>query len=233
MPIVEVYNLFFTYPDGREVLHDIHFAIEEGEKVAFIGANGAGKSTLLYHLNGVLTGTGSVIIGSLPLNPENLRQARSMVGMVFQNPDDQLFSSTVQDDVAYGPIYQGLPPDLVAGRVSDALEAVQMQNFAHRNPYHLSGGEKKRISLATVLSMKPCILAFDEPSAGLDPRARRELIELLSGLPQTLILASHDLDMVQQIAHRVFVLKDGRITAEGPTDVILNDQSLLFENGLI
>ena len=207
--------------------------MQPGETVALVGANGAGKSTLLYHLNGIFTGSGMIRVNQLELNKNNLPRVRAMVGLVFQNPDDQLFSPTVYEDVAYGPTYQGFDPHIVREKVALALKAVHMEDYTLRNPYHLSSGEKKRIAIATVLSMQPQILAFDEPTAGLDPRARRELIDLLLELQQTMIIATHDMNMVEQLTPRTVLLNHGKIAADGPSLDILRNDRLLMTNGLI
>lgn len=230
--MIEIDHLSFSYPDGKQALREICLTVQPGEKVALVGANGAGKSTLLLHLNGVAQGSGVIRINGLDVTKKNLGQIRALVGVVFQNPDDQLFSPSVFEDVAYGPLYQGLDGETVRERAAQALEAVHMADFAPRNPYHLSGGEKKRIAIATVLSMRPEVLAFDEPTAGLDPRARRELIELLEELPQTMIIATHDLDLVGRLATRVVVLNQGEVRADGPSGRILGDARLLYDNGL-
>jgi cobalt/nickel transport system ATP-binding protein len=184
-------------------------------------------------LNGILTGQGAVAVAGLPVNENgNLAQVRSAVGLVFQDPDDQLFSPTVFDDVAFGPIYQGLDETQVRSRVSTALAMVGMQDFAGRVSHHLSVGQKKRIAIATVLSMEPEILVLDEPTAGLDPRARRSLIQLLRELPQTMLIATHDLRMVQELLSRTIVMDGGKIVADGMTDAIMQDELLLTAHGL-
>ncbi|PKO05184.1 MAG: cobalt ABC transporter ATP-binding protein [Chloroflexi bacterium HGW-Chloroflexi-3] len=231
--MIVIQNLSFTYPDGKPALRDINLQVQPGEKIGIVGPNGAGKSTLMYHLNGVFTGQGKLFISGLELIKNNFPHIRSLVGLVFQNPDDQLFSPTVFEDVAYGPYYQGLEQSIVKDRVQQALKAVQMSDFIDRNPYHLSTGEKKRVAIATVLSMQPEILVFDEPTAGLDPRARRELIELLFELPQTMLIATHDLALIKQLAPRTVLLSKGRIVADGPTNAIFGNETLLKENGLI
>lgn len=231
-PIIEINQLSFHYPDGKLALNEISLKVMPGEKIALVGANGAGKSTLLLHLNGIFEGSGQILINGMEVKKNNLGQIRALVGVVFQNPDDQLFSPTVFDDVAYGPIYQGLDKETVQGKVDQALADVHMTEFADRNPYHLSGGEKKRIAIATVLSMQPQILVFDEPTAGLDPRARRELIELLHELPQTMLIATHDLGLVEFLTPRTVMLNQGRIVADGPTAAILGDEGLLVTHGL-
>lgn len=231
-PIINIDRLSFHYPDGKQALFEISLQVARGEKIALVGANGAGKSTLLQHLNGIIEGSGQIRIDGLEVKKVNLGAVRALVGVVFQNPDDQLFSPTVFDDVAYGPIYQGLDKQAVKARVEQALAAVHMGDYAARNPYHLSGGEKKRIAIATVLSMQPQILVFDEPTAALDPRARRELIELLHELPQTMLIATHDLEMVKTLTPRTVMLHQGRVVADGPTAAILADEDLLKTYGL-
>jgi cobalt/nickel transport system ATP-binding protein len=223
----------FRYPDGNLALRELDLRIQRGEKVALVGPNGAGKSTLLLHLNGVLGALdGSIRIGDLEVRRATLPQVRALVGLVFQDPDDQLFSPTVFDDVAFGPLHMGLPEAQVRQRVQRALEQVGMQGFDDRMPHHMSVGQRKRVSVATVLSMEPAVLALDEPSAGLDPRARRSLIQLLSTLPQTLLVSTHDMPMVAEVFERTIVLADGVVVHDGPTEQILGDRALLQEYGL-
>ncbi|MCX7607598.1 MAG: ATP-binding cassette domain-containing protein [Anaerolineales bacterium] len=229
---IEIESLSFAYPDGHMALREVSLTVAPGEKVALVGPNGAGKSTLLLHLNGILTGQGSVRVCGLPVVKENLGWIRAAVGLVFQNPDDQLFSPTVFDDVAYGPIYQGLPPVEVEARVAAALAAVGMSGYARRVSHHLSVGEKKRIAIAAVLSMNPEVLVLDEPTAGLDPRARRGLIRLLRDLPMTMLISTHDLAMVRELLPRTVILDEGRIVADGPTQILLADTALLEAHGL-
>ena len=229
---IEVEKLSYSYPDGHVALREASLMIAPGEKVALVGPNGAGKSTLMLHLNGILTGQGTVRVCSMDVNEKTLGKVRAAVGLVFQNPDDQLFSPTVFDDVAFGPIYQGLPEAEVRDRVDNALAAVHMRDYAKRVSHHLSVGEKKRIAIATVLSMNPEILVLDEPSAGLDPRARRSLINLLRELPQTMLVSTHDLPLVRELIPRMVVMDQGQIVADGPTDVLLNDVALLEAHGL-
>jgi cobalt/nickel transport system ATP-binding protein len=231
-PIISINNLSYHYPDNKKALDNIHLQIRPGEKVALLGANGAGKSTLLLHLNGIIPNENCIQVAGQTLTPDTASQIRSRVGLVFQNPDDQLFSPTVREDVAYGPYYQGLDLDEIEVRVGEALTAVHMAGYEDRNPYHLSGGEKKRIAIATVLSMRPEILVFDEPTAGLDPRARRRLIELLVELPQTMLIATHDLALARQITPRAVVLDSGRVVADSPSAELLDDQDLMLQHGL-
>ncbi|PKO22189.1 MAG: cobalt ABC transporter ATP-binding protein [Chloroflexi bacterium HGW-Chloroflexi-1] len=214
-------------------LRDVSLTIAPGEKVALVGPNGAGKSTLLLHLNGILRpATGSVHVSSLAVQDKNLGRVRAAVGLVFQDPDDQLFSPTVFDDVAFGPLYQGLPETEVRTRVHAALTAIHMGDYAPRISHHLSMGEKKRIAIATVLAMNPEILVLDEPTAGLDPRARRGLINLLRELPQTMLVSTHDIRMVAELLPRTVVMDQGAVVADGLTAAILADAILLEAHGL-
>ena len=231
-PTLEVTDLSFAYPDGHEALHNVSFSIGAGEKVALVGPNGAGKSTLMLHLNGLLHGHGALAVAGLPITKENLPLIRSKVGMVFQNPDDQLFSPTVFDDVAFGPLHMGYPEAEVRQRVARALEQVGMAGFEERLSHHLSIGQKKRVAIATVLSMDPEILVLDEPSAGLDPRARRSLINLLRELPLTMLVSTHDMLLVQELFPRMIVMDEGRVVADGETAVLLRDIAFLEEHGL-
>jgi len=232
-PALQVNGVSYAYPDGHQALHEVSLSLEAGEKVALVGPNGAGKSTLLVHLNGIIEHqSGEIIIEQVKLNRKTAGQVRAMVGLVFQSPDDQLFSPTVFDDVAFGPIYQGLPAAEVRQRVDEALRMVHMEDYAKRVSHHLSTGEKKRIAIATVLSMKPALLVLDEPTAGLDPRARRALIELLRELPQTMIVATHDLPMVRELLPRTVIMDGGQIAADGSTAAILADEALLHAHGL-
>ena len=226
--IVETRHLKHIYPDGTIALKDVSFRIEHGESVGIIGANGAGKSTLLLHLNGYLSATsGEIIIGDDPLTKENLAVIRRTVGMVFQDPDDQLFMPTVFDDVAFGPINLGLSRAEIEARVNEALSRVEAGALRDKPPYHLSCGEKKRVAIATVLSMLPEILVLDEPTNGLDPYARRLLIALLKGFHHTRIVTSHDLDMIFELCERTIVLHEGEVMADGPTLEIFRDNALL------
>jgi cobalt transport protein ATP-binding subunit len=230
---VDVQGLCFKYPDGFEALKGVDLGIASGEKVALIGPNGAGKSTLMLHLNGINEpSSGSVSIGGLAVNKANIGRIRAEVGLVFQDPDDQLFSPTVYDDVAFGPVHMGLPKEEVDARVTSALAAVGLAGFERRQPHHLSIGQRKRAALATVLSMSPSVLVLDEPSAGLDPRGRRELINLLRGLEQTMLVSTHDMKLVAEVFPRTIIVDDGRVVADDTTSAILSDRELLESHGL-
>jgi len=231
--IVEMARVSFSYPDGTEALRDLSFRITHGEAVGLVGPNGAGKSTLLLHLNGTLrVQRGVVTIGDGQVTRDTLREVRRTVGMVFQNPDDQLFMPLVEEDVAFGPLNLGLDADTVEERVVAALETVGALDLRKRPPHHLSGGQKKAVAIATVLAMGPDILVMDEPGSSLDPKSRRALISLLKGFRHSKIIASHDLDLVWDVCERVILLNDGRIVADGPAEEILSNRPLLEENGL-
>lgn len=230
---IEVTDLKFAYPDGRQALSGVNLMVAPGQKMALVGPNGAGKSTLLLHLNGILQGQeGAVAVAGMRLDNGNIGRIRAAVGLVFQNPDDQLFSPTVFDDVAFGPMHMGFDEHEVHHRVEDALAAVQMESYINRVSHHLSIGEKKRIAIATVLSMSPEILVLDEPTAGLDPRARRNLINLLRDLEMTMLVSSHDMAMVAELFPVTAIMDEGKIVAEGETAVLLGDKSLLEKHGL-
>ena len=230
---LEVSHLHFTYPDGTEALRGVELAVEPGEKVALVGPNGAGKSTLLLHLNGILGGGhGSVTIDGTLVEPASVKRIRAAVGLVFQDPDDQLFSPTVREDVAFGPIHMGVPEHDLHHRVERALAAVGMSGFETRVPHHLSLGQRKRIAVATVLSMDPGVLVFDEPTAGLDPRGRRELMAVMASRPETLLVSTHDLAMVAEALRRTVLIDDGAVVADGPSVEILHDDALLEAHGL-
>jgi len=230
--VLQVHDLHFSYHDGHSALRGVSFEMCPGDKVALVGPNGAGKSTLMLHLNGILTGQGDVMVGDKRITRDNLPAIRAMVGLVFQNPDDQLFSPTVFEDVAFGPLHMGLSKDEVVARVESALNDVRMSNYRDRLSHHLSVGEKKRIAIATVLSMNPQILVLDEPSAGLDPRARRTLINLLRELPITMLVSTHDMKLVEELFPRTIVMDEGVIVADGKTKDILADAKLLEAHGL-
>lgn len=232
-PVLAVDNLVFSYPDGHEALHGVSLTVQHGEKVALVGPNGAGKSTLMLHLNGILGASDApVTVAGLPLVKANLPVIRAKVGMVFQNPDDQLFSPTVFEDVAFGPLHMGYSEADVRQRVAAALAQVGMSEYGDRLSHHLSVGQKKRVAIATVLSMDPEILVLDEPSAGLDPRGRRGLINLLRELPLTMLVSSHDMLLVYELFPRMVIVDEGRIVADGPTADLMADTALLEVHGL-
>jgi len=230
--VIEVNNLEYNYPDGTRALRGVNLEVFEGESVALIGPNGAGKSTLLLHLNGILNGNGSIKILGRNLIDKNITEIRNKVGMVFQDPENQLFSPTVFDDVAFGPINMAYPKELVKEKVKDALRQIGMEEYKNRCPHHLSFGEKKRITLATVLSMNPEILVLGEPTSNLDPMARKDLIRLFKSLNLTKIIATHDLEMVIEVCKKTILLFQGRIVAYGDTKRLLTDEKLLRNHGL-
>lgn len=226
--LIEVKNLSYTYPDGTGALHDVSFVAREGESIALVGPNGAGKSTLLLHLNGCLfPGSGSVVINGIEVRPDTAIRIRRMVGFVFQNPDDQLFMPVVSDDVAFGPLNMGLEEDEVFRRVDEALLKVNALHLKERPPYRLSAGEKRAVSIATVLSMGPEILILDEPTSSLDPKSRRCLIQLLKSIGHTTIVATHDLDFVLDVCRRAIILHHGRVVADGMTEDLFKNTELL------
>lgn len=230
---ITISGLRFTYPDGRVALKGVDLRIEAGERVAVLGPNGAGKTTLSLHLNGILSGgEGQVRVGDLEVVEQNLAEIRQMVGMVFQDPNDQLFMPTVREDVAFGPANLGVSGEELALRVEDTLKRVDGVAFADRPPHHISGGEKRRAALATVLSMNPEVLVFDEPSGGLDPAGRRELISMLEGLPFTQLVITHDLPLALELCPRAVIMNDGCVVADGTTREILGDSALLSANRL-
>jgi cobalt/nickel transport system ATP-binding protein len=228
--IVELRDVTHVYPDGTDALGGISLRITHGEAVALVGANGAGKSTLLMHLNGCLTPTsGTVRIGDYPVRKETLAQVRRTVGMIFQDPDDQLFMPTLRDDVAFGPYNLGLTGSELDERVQDALSCMDIVHLADRPSYRLSAGEKRRAAIACVLAMTPDILVLDEPTTGLDPMGRRQMIGILKGFSHTRIVATHDLDLVLEVCPRTVVLHRGVVRADGPTLDIFTDAGLLAD----
>lgn len=231
--IIEVEQLRYAYPDGTDALRGLSFRIAPGESVALVGANGAGKSTLLLHLSGTLTAVGGEVrIGGTAVTPATVAAARARVGVVFQDPDDQLFMPTVGEDVAFGPLNMGLPPEEVERRVAEALGRVGVAHLRGRPPYRLSAGEKRAVAIATVLAMSPEVLVMDEPSSNLDPRGRRRLIDWLRSFEHTKVIATHDLELVVEVCSRVIVLDGGRLVAEGAVDALLNDEALMVSHGL-
>ncbi|HEY9762402.1 MAG TPA: energy-coupling factor ABC transporter ATP-binding protein [Trichocoleus sp.] len=232
---ISIENLSYAYPDGTMALRDIHLSIRANERVALIGANGSGKSTLLLHFNGILRSqVGEIVIGEMPLSEATLKPIRNFVGVVFQNPDDQLFMPTVWEDVAFGPMNQGLRGADLSHRVHHALCAVGLspEEYSSRNANNLSGGEKKRVAIAGVLAMQPQVLVLDEPSAQLDPRSRRQLIHLLDILPLTQVIATHDLDLALDLCDRTVILSKGEIVYDGPTTAVMNDARFLEDHAL-
>jgi cobalt/nickel transport system ATP-binding protein len=223
---VRISGLTYSYPDGTTALKNINLKINVGERVALMGANGSGKTTLLLIMAGILRGKGAVEV----LGEYNLERNRGRIGLVFQNPDDQLFMPTVFDDVAFGPINLGL--DHVDQRVARALELVGLPGYERKSPHHLSFGEKKRVSIATVLSMEPELLLLDEPTATLDPRGKWQLLHILDQLPQTMVMATHDSGVASRVCSRTVVLNGGSIAADGSTDRLLSDTVLLEKSGL-
>ena len=230
---LEFRNVRYRYPGGQEALCGISLRITHGQKVALAGVNGAGKSTLLLHTDGLLMPSeGEVIVGGVTLRRQTLRLVRQSVGVVFQNPDDQLFMPTVEEDVAFGPANMGLSPDEIEARVARALESVGASALRHRAPHTLSGGQKRSVAIAAVLAMEPSVLVLDEPTAALDPRARRQVIELLRGFDHTMIVATHDMDMIGELCPRTIVMARGRIVADGPTRQVFADRAEVESWGL-
>jgi len=232
-PAVEIRGVHFAYPDGRKALRGVELRIEHGQRVALLGPNGAGKTTLALHCNGIYTAdAGSIHISALAVADANLPEIRRRVGLVFQDPDDQLFMPTVREDVAFGPANLGLRGNELDARVIEALDAVGAVDVAGRAPHHLSGGERRRVALATVLAMHPDLLVLDEPTSGLDPAGRRELVDVLRGLPITQLVISHDLPFTLELCERAIIMNDGMVVADGSTRDLLADEPLLHANRL-
>ncbi|MEU6507230.1 ABC transporter ATP-binding protein [Streptomyces sp. NPDC046942] len=227
-PSLEVAGLAFAYPDGHQALFGVDFTIARGERVALLGPNGAGKTTLVLHLNGILSGgTGTVTVAGLPVGTQHMAAVRQKVGIVFQDPDDQLFMPTVREDVAFGPAAAGLKGAALEERVRHALERVGMRDFADRPPHHLSFGQRRRVAVATVLALEPEILVLDEPSSNLAPASRRELADILRSLDVTVLMVTHDLPYALELCPRSLILSDGVIAADGPTAGLLSDEDLM------
>lgn len=232
-PALRVTGLHYVYPDGRTALSGVDLEIQAGERVALLGPNGAGKTTLALHLNGIYeAASGSIHVDGMELVAANLGEIRRRVGMVFQDPDDQLFMPTVAQDVAFGPANLGIEGDALAMRVTSALGAVNAADLGERAPHHLSGGEQRRVALATVLAMEPTVLVLDEPTSGLDPAGRRELITTLDEMPMTMLIITHDLPFALELCNRALIMDDGRIVADGETRSLLADAELLGRHRL-
>lgn len=231
-PMLELADVRYRYPTGPEALRGVTFSVAPGERVGLVGPNGAGKSTLLLALAGFVSAEGLIRVAGHTLTRGTARDVRRHLGLVFQDADDQLFMPRVIDDIAFGPVTMGLALDEVQVRVHEALHAVDLEGYETRAPYHLSVGEKRRAALATVLAMRPQILALDEPSANLDPRGRRRLIELLGGLTSTLLVVGHDLDLILEVCQRTVIIDAGRVAADGASREILSNRELLESHGL-
>ena len=226
-------DVHYRYPNGYEALCGVSFRITHGEKVALVGANGAGKSTLLLHTNGLLMPSqGGVVLGGIALTRRTLPLVRQSVGLGFQDSDNQLFMPTVEEDVAFGPSNMRLEPEEIRRRVTEALDAVGALDLRGESPFRLSGGQKKRVAIATVLAMEPSVLVMDEPTSNLDPRARRQIIDLIRRFSHTTLIATHDMEMVLDLCDRTIVMKEGRIVADGSTRHVFGDLALLEECGL-
>ena len=232
-PVLDVQGLAYAYPDGHQALFGVDLHVHRGERVALLGPNGAGKTTLVLHLNGILTaGAGSVTVSGLPVTKEHLQEIRRRVGIVFQDPDDQLFLGTVRQDVAFGPANLGLRGAALEQRVMHALDLVGMADFADRPPHHLSFGQRRRVAVATVLAMEPEVLVLDEPSSNLDPASRRELADILRALDVTVLMVTHDLPYAFELCPRAVVLSEGIVVADGTTYDVLTDDALMAAHRL-
>ncbi|MGH3347100.1 MAG: energy-coupling factor ABC transporter ATP-binding protein [Nocardioides sp.] len=232
-PTLDVRGLAYAYPDGHQALFGVDLHVHPGERVALLGPNGAGKTTLVLHLNGILTaGAGSVAVSGLPVTKDNVQEIRRRVGIVFQDPDDQLFLGSVRQDVAFGPANLGVKGEALERRVMHALDLVGMADFADRPPHHLSFGQRRRVAVATVLAMEPEILVLDEPSSNLDPASRRELAEILRSLDVTVLMVTHDLPYALELCPRSVVLSDGVVVADGATYDVLTDDALMRSHRL-
>ena len=231
-PVVQIESLSFKYPDGTTALRDVSLTINEGECVGLIGPNGAGKTTLLFHLNGLLRGRGGVVVDGLEVSEGNLKAVRKTVGIVFQDPDDQLFSATVADDIAFGPLSMRLSREEVDSRVSLALREAGLDGQGAKAPHHLSFGQKKKAAVAAVLAMRPKIIALDEPTSNMDPRSRRAFLRLIESLVATKVISTHDMDSVFELCDRVLLLDSGELVADGEARAILGDMCLMESHGL-
>lgn len=230
--MLKIENLSVKYPDGTLAVNDFSISIDSGEKIALVGANGAGKSTLMLAIEGVISSEGRISVDDLVLSKDNISDIRQKVGMLFQNPDDQLFMATIYDDIAFGPRNMGLDEESVRYRVEDRLKLLGIEHLRDKTALKMSGGEKRMAALATVLAMKPSVMLLDEPTAFLDPKARRNLIHVLNSLPHTMLIATHDLTFAKEVCKRAVVMKDGEFFAEGSCEEVLYDERLMDEGGL-
>lgn len=230
--MLTINNVTVEYPDGTKAINNLSLNVKSGEKLALIGANGAGKSTLMLAIEGILDSTGEIKIDDLVVDSKNIVKVRQQVGMLFQNPDDQLFMATIYDDIAFGPRNAGLDEDSVKYRVEDRLKLLNIEHLKDKTALKLSGGEKRMAALATVLAMKPSVMLLDEPTAFLDPKARRNLINVLNSLPHTMLIATHDLTFAKEVCREAVVIKDGNFFAKGNCDEILYNQELMDEGGI-
>lgn len=230
--MLTINNVTVEYPDGTKAINNLSLNVKSGEKLALIGANGAGKSTLMLAIEGILDSTGKIKIDDLVVYSKNIVKVRQQVGMLFQNPDDQLFMATIYDDIAFGPRNAGLDEESVKYRVEDRLKLLNIEHLKNKTALKLSGGEKRMAALATVLAMKPSVMLLDEPTAFLDPKARRNLINVLNSLPHTMLIATHDLTFAKEVCREAVVIKDGNFFAKGNCDEILFNQELMDEGGI-
>lgn len=230
--MLTINNVTVEYPDGTKAINNLSLNVKSGEKLALIGANGAGKSTLMLAIEGILDSTGEIKIDDLVVDSKNIVKVRQQVGMLFQNPDDQLFMATIYDDIAFGPRNTGLDEESVKYRVEDRLKLLNIEHLKDKTALKLSGGEKRMAALATVLAMKPSVMLLDEPTAFLDPKARRNLINVLNSLPHTMLIATHDLTFAKEVCREAVVIKDGNFFAKGNCDEILYNQELMDEGGI-
>ena len=230
--MLTINNVTVVYPDGTKAINNLSMNVKSGEKLALIGANGAGKSTLMLAIEGILDSTGEIKIDDLVVDSKNIVKVRHQVGMLFQNPDDQLFMATIYDDIAFGPRNAGLDEESVKYRVEDRLKLLNIEHLKDKTALKLSGGEKRMAALATVLAMKPSVMLLDEPTAFLDPKARRNLINVLNSLPHTMLIATHDLTFAKEVCREAVVIKDGNFFAKGNCDEILYNQELMDEGGI-
>ena len=230
--MLTINNVTVEYPDGTKAINNLSLNVKSGEKLALIGANGAGKSTLMLAIEGILDSTGEIKIDDLVVDSKNIVKVRQQVGMLFQNPDDQLFMATIYDDIAFGPRNAGLDEESVKYRVEDRLKLLNIEHLKDKTALKLSGGEKRMAALATVLAMKPSVMLLDEPTAFLDPKARRNLINVLNSLPHTMLIATHDLTFAKEVCREAVVIKDGNFFAKGNCDEILYNQELMYEGGI-